>query len=33
MGSGTKNQKMQHNAATAATQLREELTAVDFFFG
>jgi hypothetical protein len=23
---------MQHNAVTAATQLREELTAVDFFF-
>jgi hypothetical protein len=23
---------MQHNAATAVTQLREELTAVDFFF-
>jgi hypothetical protein len=22
---------MQHNAVTAATQLREELTAVDFF--
>jgi len=31
MGSGNENSKMQHNAAATPTQLREELTAVDFF--